>query len=64
MLGVCCTCQETHLVRPSAEAFTDLEDDFCDLEECGSFVMDYHEPSFGGGRCKGTGTTPQAIVRE
>lgn len=64
MLGVCCTCQETHKVRPSTKEFTDFDDDGHDFDEHEFFVMDDHDPSFGGGRCEGTGTMPQAIVRK
>ncbi len=63
MLGACCTCQESHRVRPS---HSDSEEDDLDLDEGEAFnyVMAAHEPSFGGGQCEGTGTMPQAVFRE
>lgn len=62
MLGVCCTCQEAHPVSESVGSI----DDFWDFEDGeispASYLMAEHDPSFGGGRCEGSGMTPQAII--
>jgi len=67
MLGVCCTCQEPHDVRESRSDFSDSISNIVDIfyeGESASYVMADHDPSFGGGRCEGSGTTPQVVYKD
>ena len=65
MQGVCCNCQEVHDVRPARRGALDLDDeDFVDEGEQHNFVMADHKPTFGGGRCDGVGSIPQALMQE
>jgi len=59
MLGACCTCQESHPVRSASRSMIDH-----DAGKAGRYVMDSHDPSFGGGPCEGFGTTPQAVFED
>lgn len=63
--GVCCTCQSTHPVRHKGRGADDDLLGFRDEDfdgEAGEWVMDTHD-AFGS-HCDGSGTMPQALVKE
>lgn len=64
MEGVCCECQTTHPVHPARslrEREMDLEEDDSD-GEVGGYVMDIHDA--WGSHCDGSGTMPQAVLKD
>jgi len=59
-MGICCTCQQIHPVKPvntPTDEFWDIDYDAPDMR----YVMSCHYP-FGNKMCDGTNTVPQALV--